>query len=626
MGNFFGKPINNKNTLLNIIMFNFNDEIQMNFLEKKIDIEPKEYTHLFYGWKFYDYGNNMTENKRSNILNKLKEFCSDRQFQNVLLIYDNMPNNDANHALLIMKQIIRNSNSILFQPLIIYVSNSIEKNTSYYRNILQNYIRLEHVEEGEEFDKLNISTFLYNENNFTNQLINELWQCTIYFNQIPSMYLPMRQENENFEIRVKKYPNTLNFLLVGENGTGKSTFINTISDRKVAYESDNGKFKTNKINEYIISFKESEINKIINNHENNENPNREDRTFNYKICDTLGFSLNNKELPDLIKYIKEYNDELTKIKDRIHCILYFLNENNYTRILSDVIEDFFKYIYKEKIKVFFIINFNDGRRHLCKNKLKKNFKLAFNQEQFDFFFEQNDENIIEINLKKFNGFNQFGIGKIFEKLENYFQKYKIQNIDNIRANSFEQILNYINQYPLYNDLKNIDDMCIKYIAKAKKLVSLSLPAIIGMSFIPIPGVDDVLAVSAESGLITAISNIFGENISINNIKRIFAELNFSSPTRIVILFAKATLRIAGVVVDSLKLLPGLGIIIGGALSCGINVSSYELTGHQAIRFFTKKFLDNLNPDKIKTMCREYNDDINGITYVKNLFNFYENNQ
>jgi septin family protein len=190
------------------------------------------------------------------------------------------------------------------------------------------------------------------------------------------MYLPMTEENDTLEIKVQKFPNTLNLLLVGENGTGKSSLINILNNGKTAFESDIRTFKTNKINEYLISYKQSEINSIINQqHENNLNQNQQDRQFNYKICDTLGFSLENKELKDLIAFIKEYNEEQIRTKDRIHCILYFLNENKFTRILSDVIKEFFNYIYQKRIKVIFVINFNNGKKHVCRNKLKKNFRL-----------------------------------------------------------------------------------------------------------------------------------------------------------------------------------------------------------------------------------------------------------
>lgn len=421
MGN---KPIKKENTLLNIYVCNFNNEIQdMKFLEINSEIQPKEYTHKFYGWKFYDYGNNLNEDIFTDIINKLKD-CR-KNFQNVLLIYDDKPNNENNKSLYIMKQLVKNTKDILFQPLLIYVSDSIDKNTSYYRNILRSFILHENIEETEEYDELNIYSFLYERNNFINKLINELWQCTIYFNQIPSMYLPMTQESEKFEIRVQKLPFTLNILLAGENGTGKSTFINTLNNRKTAYESDNGVLRTNKITEYLISIKEKDIKDIINDNSINTN-----RVFNYKICDTMGFSLDNKELKELINYIKEYSDESTKVKDSIHCILYFLNENNYNRIYNGVLRDFFNFLYIKKIKVIFIINFNDGKKHVCKTKLKKNFNLGFSEEEKRFFLENNDENIIELNLKNFYGNRIFGINKLMEKLENFFHNFFVQNIMN----------------------------------------------------------------------------------------------------------------------------------------------------------------------------------------------------
>ena len=50
MGNLFEKPIKKDNTLLNIFVCNFGEIIQqMKFLDINRNIDPREYTHQFYG-------------------------------------------------------------------------------------------------------------------------------------------------------------------------------------------------------------------------------------------------------------------------------------------------------------------------------------------------------------------------------------------------------------------------------------------------------------------------------------------------------------------------------------------------------------------------------------------------
>ena len=148
MGKLFEKPIKKENRLLNIFICNLNMQIQrMKYLDINANTDPLEYTHKFYGWKFYDFGAVLNENTRNNILNQLIEFSSNKnKFQNVLVIHDYIPNNIHNTSLLLFKQIIRNSSRILFQPLIIFVSNSIQKDTSYCRNILKDFNLEENIE------------------------------------------------------------------------------------------------------------------------------------------------------------------------------------------------------------------------------------------------------------------------------------------------------------------------------------------------------------------------------------------------------------------------------------------------------------------------------------------------
>ena len=70
--------------------------------------------------------------------------------------------------------------------------------------------------------------------------------------------------------------------------------------------------------------------------------NNKEISFCYQFIDTLGFSLDNIEAKQLLNCIKEYNNESMRRKDRIQCILYFINDNVSHRITaSKVIKDFF---------------------------------------------------------------------------------------------------------------------------------------------------------------------------------------------------------------------------------------------------------------------------------------------
>ena len=253
--------INKENTLLNIYVCNSDQQIRsIKFIEDVPnnnlieDINYIEYRHKFYGWNFYDYGN-INDNKIKIIRNKIISEVKNKNFKNVLLYF--VKNSNNNDDLEIMKSIaqirsLKGSKSEYYQPLLLYISKSKEKNTKYYRKKLSELLNKSEKDKY-KMDRLNITSLFYNRNTFNSELINELWQMTIYFNQIPSCILPMSQTDDKLEIRFENNVFTLNFLLAGKSGTGKSSFINILKGRKIAYQSDEGIVKTNKINHYIIS-------------------------------------------------------------------------------------------------------------------------------------------------------------------------------------------------------------------------------------------------------------------------------------------------------------------------------------------------------------------------------------
>ena len=224
------------------------------------------------------------------------------------------------------------------------------------------------------------------------------------------------------------------------------------------------------------------------------------------------------------------------------------------------------------------------------------------------------------------------------KLENFFQNKKINiqeilelnnriqtpinknNENESKVEKLNECLKVMKKSELFKDINTVNDLYIKFISKSKKLIYYSMPALIGISFIPIPGVDDAIALSIESGLIAAIGNCFGISMSKKEIKSAFINVNFGSLKRISILAGKVVLRVAGIVVDGLKLAPPLGTIIAGAASAGVNVASVKLTGEQAISYFLDRFIKEVNINYLINMCESYNNNIDGFKYLKeNVF-------
>ena len=225
------------------------------------------------------------------------------------------------------------------------------------------------------------------------------------------------------------------------------------------------------------------------------------------------------------------------------------------------------------------------------------------------------------------------------KLEKMFENNRI-NIDELvklnneietpmskknerKEERLNEYLKELRKSELFKDINTVNDLYTKFISKSKKLIVYSMPILTGISFIPIPGVDDAIALSIESGLIAAIGNCFGINMTKKEIKKAFINVNFGSFKRISILVSKVVLRTGGIVMDVLKLAPPLGTIIAGAVSAGVNVASVKLTGEQAISYFLERFTKEIDYKYLINMCNNYNNNIDGFKYLKEYFNFAE---
>ena len=286
------KTIDKRNTKLNIFMYDPQDDINnFSFLNRCPEEEKKIknieiYMHNYFSIKFYKFKGYLNNIKIKKILDliKQKKKSEPEEYQN-LIIYIEQKKANYNNAektyFNLLWEISR------FYPedqplfLLVHYDDNITK------EICINYLNklYEENEINNKIDWYSLTVFKYDENYFKNQIFNEIWDAVSFYNQIPYITFPSLDSNRTEFKNNKSFSSnnlyTLNILLVGDSGAGKSTFINILKGKKIAYESSCSEKKTIQINEYLVEH-------IFNN-------NNRQIKLGLKLVDTLGFSTENIE-------------------------------------------------------------------------------------------------------------------------------------------------------------------------------------------------------------------------------------------------------------------------------------------------------------------------------------------
>ena len=215
--------------------------------------------------------------------------------------------------------------------------NKIElvKAINSYQNKFKNSMKL---------DSKNI--FVVKENNKLKHILVSLFN---YFNEI----------DENDQIFVPTYnkseSKTINILVAGVSGSGKSAFINRILGEKRAFST--GISKTLKVNEY---------------YHHGDCP--------LKLIDSAGFQIGtNIERETVDNYLKKNNLEHRNIDKKIHFIFYLFKSNNK---FEDSEYDIIKSLGSFKVNIYFIITFNErDEEEMNKVNLKKSFKNCIKKKK-----------------------------------------------------------------------------------------------------------------------------------------------------------------------------------------------------------------------------------------------------
>ena len=328
--------------------------------------------------------------------------------------------NDANNSIILKNEVI-----------ICFGNENTVKLGEYFTKLRKSnmiFITEKQCELHPKMDKRYAINIIYNDkdnkeiidNQYLNvQIISILWELDCYFKEkgnIDCRYTPenifkgLERDNSLF---------SLNILLTGLSRVGKSTFINLLSRKLNALESNLAVSVTKNVSEYYV-YKDDDKN---------------DHAA-IKLIDTPGIVKNNSE-HDYVKKEKKIIELITKqeqsFEKRIHFIFFLLMEGRMSTD-GDNVKKIFKALNESKCPVFFIIN--KVKKTANFKEIIRPLKEFFNKNGFKNISK--DENFIAANFLEGTAGEIYGIDTIFSKVKEYINEKKI--FDNNLKSEMENLL------------------------------------------------------------------------------------------------------------------------------------------------------------------------------------------
>lgn len=125
--------------------------------------------------------------------------------------------------------------------------------------------------------------------------------------------------------------------------------------------------------------------------------------------------------------------------------------------------------------------------------------------------------------------------------------------------------------------------------KALKAIHMAAIAAAGVAASPIPFTDATLLVPIQSTMIAAIYRAYGNRISDGAIKGVLTAVATTSVAR----------SVAG---NIIKIIPGIGTVVGATMNASVAVAFTELMGLSIASAFENDAIDNTN-DLLKTISK-----------------------
>ena len=302
---------------------------------------------------------------------------------------------------------INDNNKRLLKQRIIICIGKADILASYFKDMAKpRIIFITHSKYDIKIDKRYIKNIIddrFQIDEIASQIMSFLWDFDCQFNRRGNKicrYSPkkildcLEKDNSLFSI---------NILLLGKSGAGKSSFVNLIGGKMLALESDED--STKKITDYYI-YKDDD----------------KEEHGAIKLIDTPGIDSNNN-IQEIFNMIKN-NDKETNLQKKIHFIFYIL-KNGDISLEEKNIEPLFKILkeYKCQCPLYFIINKcpDDEDEFLESNEILKEYLIKKGCESL-----LNENNIIRANFKNVDD-DIYGIDSIFKKIKDYFVSNNILN-------------------------------------------------------------------------------------------------------------------------------------------------------------------------------------------------------
>ena len=289
-------------------------------------------------------------------------------------------------------------------PLFIIIGNSSD-NEQIKENINKSINERKRIIDKNIFKFFDISKDI--ENNYFNLNLN-LIDCSAYYNELGDEFkYPKQLINDKLFDRVTdniiRNFRTINILVCGRAGAGKSTFINGILDTTISRSKRNYEC-TQRIIKYIH------------------------RKLPITFYDTPGMSTEQR-MRNIIDLIEKKNNELGDIQNKIHAIFYLFN-GKVTRFFYDFENKMLELLLKKyKIPLYFLIT-QINREEYEENKdiiIINVIKNIENYIESDYAKEKIENNIFCINTI---GDNYSEVSYLFNKMYHDFKKYiKFEKIE-----------------------------------------------------------------------------------------------------------------------------------------------------------------------------------------------------